>query len=162
MFRALVHSFHRLVSVQSSSSLKIARCAVHFNLALSSKNPIDYSRVPVLKELDLEEQMVRGSGPGGQATNTTNNCVVLKHKPTGIVVKCHALRMASSNRKEARRLMVERLDAHFNGELSVANQIKQLEMKKSAKNTSKRKKLDEMKRQWKERENIDWNEYICS
>lgn len=43
--------------------------------------------LPDLKEEELEEQFVRGSGPGGQATNKTSNCVVLKHIPTGIVVK---------------------------------------------------------------------------
>lgn len=43
--------------------------------------------LPVLNEEDLEEQFVRGSGPGGQATNKTSNCVVLKHVPTGVVVK---------------------------------------------------------------------------
>ena len=36
---------------------------------------------------DLEEQFVKGGGPGGQSINKTSNCVVLKHKPTGIVVK---------------------------------------------------------------------------
>lgn len=40
-----------------------------------------------LEEDELEEQFVRGSGPGGQATNKTSNCVVLKHNPSGIVVK---------------------------------------------------------------------------
>lgn len=40
-----------------------------------------------LSEAELEEQFVRGDGPGGQATNKTNNCVVLKHIPSGIVVK---------------------------------------------------------------------------
>uniref|UniRef100_A0A452GQM5 Prokaryotic-type class I peptide chain release factors domain-containing protein n=1 Tax=Gopherus agassizii TaxID=38772 RepID=A0A452GQM5_9SAUR len=40
-----------------------------------------------LSEADLEEQFVRGNGPGGQATNKTSNCVVLKHIPSGIVVK---------------------------------------------------------------------------
>lgn len=51
--------------------------------ALVNKKRLDFSQVPVLAEEDLEEQFVRGSGPGGQATNTTNNCVVLLHKPTG-------------------------------------------------------------------------------
>lgn len=46
-----------------------------------------YFNLPDLKEEELEEQFVRGSGPGGQATNKTSNCVVLKHIPTGIVVK---------------------------------------------------------------------------
>ena len=40
-----------------------------------------------LKEEELEETFVRGSGPGGQSVNQTANCVVLKHKPSGIVVK---------------------------------------------------------------------------
>lgn len=43
--------------------------------------------LPQLKEEDLEETYVRGTGPGGQAVNKTTNCVVLKHKPTGTVVK---------------------------------------------------------------------------
>lgn len=43
--------------------------------------------LPQLKEEDLEETHVRGTGPGGQSVNKTTNCVVLKHKPTGIVVK---------------------------------------------------------------------------
>lgn len=47
------------------------------------KHTVDYTRFPKLIETDLEEQHVRGSGPGGQATNKTSNCVVLKHKPTG-------------------------------------------------------------------------------
>jgi len=42
---------------------------------------------PALDESELEETYVRGHGPGGQAVNKTNNCVVLKHRPTGIVVK---------------------------------------------------------------------------
>lgn len=53
-------------------------------LAAGKKDAID---LPVLNEDELEEQFVRGSGPGGQATNKTSNCVVLKHVPTGIVVK---------------------------------------------------------------------------
>lgn len=123
--------------------------------AKSKKDKIDYSRVPILDEKDLEEQMVRGSGPGGQATNKTNNCIVLKHKPTGIVVKCHMTRSATQNRKEAHRLMVARLDERINGEFSVENQLKQLDEEKSSKSSWKRKRLDEMKKKWKERENVD-------
>lgn len=47
----------------------------------------DNAELLPLNETDLEEQFVRGFGPGGQATNKTNNCVVLKHLPSGIVVK---------------------------------------------------------------------------
>lgn len=43
----------------------------------------DSSRVPVINEEDLHEDFVRGSGPGGQAVAKTNNCVLLKHIPSG-------------------------------------------------------------------------------
>lgn len=118
----------------------------------SSNKTIDYSRVPVLREDDLEEQFVRGSGPGGQAVNKTYNCVVLKHKPTNIVVKCHMHRMATQNRKEARRILLEKLDAKINGAYSIENQKKLLADQKSYKSTLKRRKLQEMKEKWKQRE----------
>lgn len=44
-----------------------------------------------LDESELEEQFVKGHGPGGQATNKTSNCVVLKHIPSGLVVKVEKL-----------------------------------------------------------------------
>ena len=41
----------------------------------------------VLNEKDLEEQIVKGGGPGGQAVNKSNNAVWIRHIPTGIQVK---------------------------------------------------------------------------
>lgn len=157
MIHSLFHTFRCQLPKQFKgiASTTIVQRAYQTSLIYNSKETIDYSRVPVLDEHDLEERMVRGSGPGGQAVNKTNNCVALKHKPTGIIVKCHLHRMASSNRIEARRLLIARLDEHFNGELSVENQMKQLEIKKSSKSERKRKKIDEMKKKWKERENIE-------
>lgn len=40
-----------------------------------------------ISDNDLEEKFVRGSGPGGQKINKTNNCVELKHKNTGVVIR---------------------------------------------------------------------------
>lgn len=122
---------------------------------IGNKKKIDYSKVPVLHDEDLEEQMVKGSGPGGQAVNKTSNCIVLRHKPTNIVVKCHIHRAATANRKEARKKLIERLDEKFNGKNSVANQLKALQQRKTAKVSAKRKKLEEMKSKWKERENLE-------
>lgn len=48
---------------------------------------IDKSKVPKLNEKDLEEQFVKGSGPGGQNVNKRSSCVVLIHKPTGEEIK---------------------------------------------------------------------------
>lgn len=149
LFHKLRHQRHEF------SPLKFNQCAYQTSNILNSKKDIDYSRVPVLNDNDLEVQMVRGSGPGGQAVAKTNNAILMKHIPTGIVVKCHKTRSALQNKKEARKLLITRLDNELNGEQSVENQIKRIEMKKSVKSSQKQKKLNEMKKEWKERENIE-------
>lgn len=121
-------------------------------LSSSSKGSIDRSLVPKLNENDLEEQFVRGNGPGGQVVNKTANCVVLRHKPTGIVVKCHAHRMMQQNRTEARRLLVMRLDTMWNGEQSVAQQELVIQRRKNVESQRRRRKADDMKQKWRERE----------
>lgn len=115
---------------------------------------IDRSAVPRLDESELDEQYTRGSGPGGQATNKTSNAVVLRHVPTNIVIKCHAGRALAQNRKEARRLMVIRLDNLYNGERSVEAQEARLGAQKQAETQRRRRKVDEMKRAWREREEM--------
>ena len=60
-----------------------------------------------IREQDLEEKFVRGSGRGGQKVNKTNNCVFLKHIPTGIAIKCHIDRSREINRFLARRKLCE-------------------------------------------------------
>ncbi|KAK0459553.1 RF-1 domain-containing protein [Desarmillaria tabescens] len=74
--------------------------------------------IPELREEDLEETFVRGSGPGGQSINKTENNVQLLHKPTMIRVSCQLTRSLEQNRKLARRLLVEKLDKLANPGLS--------------------------------------------
>jgi protein subunit release factor A len=69
-----------------------------------------------LIEDELEEKFVRGHGPGGQATNKTNNMVQLKHKPTGIVIQCHETRSTLANKKIARKILKDKLDYMANGD----------------------------------------------
>ncbi|XP_048860978.1 mitochondrial translation release factor in rescue [Brienomyrus brachyistius] len=96
-----------------------------------------------LNEEHLEEQFVRGSGPGGQATNKTCNCVVLKHIPSGIVVKCHQTRSVDMNRKKAREIMQEKLDIFYKGEDSgVLKQRKEQEWRKLEKRKRARERLE--------------------
>ena len=71
-----------------------------------------------IKESDLEEQFIKGSGSGGQKINKTNSCVQLTHKPTGIVIKCQKSRSQNLNRYYARLELVERIAEKINGEKS--------------------------------------------
>lgn len=115
---------------------------------------LDYSRVPKLEESDLQEQFVKGCGPGGQATNKTSNAIVLKHKPTGLVVKCHETRSLDQNRKIARKILLTRLDNLVNGQNSLQNQKEQLMKRDSIKKKQKKKKLQDLKNAFVERENL--------
>lgn len=65
--------------------------------------------VLLLKEEDLEETFVRSGGPGGQNVNKVSTCVVLRHRPSGLVVKCQAGRSQAANRETARRILLEKL-----------------------------------------------------
>ncbi|KAJ8946367.1 hypothetical protein NQ318_010132 [Aromia moschata] len=139
--------FH--IGRKSVSSLPI------YNLFfIKYKHSIDYSKVPVLLEDDLQEMHVRGSGPGGQKTNKTSNCVVLKHLPSGIVVKCHETRSLEENQKRARASLLTKLDNLLNGDHSIAAQLKALDVKKSISKSQKRNKLKILKDEWKQRENL--------
>ncbi|KAF9050662.1 hypothetical protein BDZ89DRAFT_1005951 [Hymenopellis radicata] len=74
--------------------------------------------IPELNEADLEESFVRGSGPGGQSVNKTENNVQLVHKPTGLRVACQETRSLEQNRRLARRWLLEKLDKQVNPGLS--------------------------------------------
>lgn len=63
--------------------------------------------------------------------------------------------MLHENRKEARRLLIAKLDTLWNGDNSVEAQEKRIFEKKHLESSRRRRKLDEMKKRWKERENLD-------
>ena len=60
-----------------------------------------------VKEEDLEENFIRSSGPGGQNVNKVSSCVSLRHRPTGISIKCQRFRSQGRNRVWARYLLLE-------------------------------------------------------
>ncbi len=71
-----------------------------------------------VSEGDLEERFVRSSGPGGQRTNKVSTCVVLRHRPSGLEVRCQRERFQALNRFLARRLLIDKLEAQRLGRLS--------------------------------------------
>jgi len=66
-------------------------------------------------DTDLDESFVRSSGPGGQHVNRTATCVVLKHRPTGTMVKMQQARSQGLNRYYARKRLCELLEAKESG-----------------------------------------------
>lgn len=117
----------------------------------SIKDKVDFSLYPKLDEDELEEQFIHGSGPGGQCVNKAHNCVLLKHKPTGVVVKCHHFRETQKNRQLAREKLLDKLDEHLNGDQSVASQVNRLEKERNRIKEEKAAALREMKKKFKEK-----------
>jgi peptide chain release factor 1 len=63
----------------------------------------------ILREGDLEFSACRGSGNGGQHRNVTDSAVILKHKPSGIQIRCEAERSQLQNKETARAMLRAKL-----------------------------------------------------
>jgi protein subunit release factor B len=79
-------------------------------------------RAAGVREEDLEERFVLGSGAGGQKINKTSSAVSLRHVPSGMAVKVQASRSREVNRWMARRTIAERLLAQVAGILTARQQ----------------------------------------
>lgn len=101
-----------------------------------------------VREQDLEETFIRGSGPGGQHVNKTATCVVLVHRPSGISVRCQASRSQGLNRFYARRILVEKIERQQLGEASAEQQrIEKIRRQKRKRSKRAKAKMIEDKRQ---------------
>ncbi len=70
---------------------------------------IDEDTTVDIRPEDIEMEVYRSSGAGGQKVNKTSSAVRLIHKPTGIVCACQTQRSQLQNREYAMRMLVSKL-----------------------------------------------------
>lgn len=85
----------------------------------------------------IDEQFVRGGGPGGQKINKTSNCVVLQYAPLGLTVRCQRDRRRSINRFLALRELVEQAEMKIAPESS--QRLKDIERRRRNKSRAGRR-----------------------
>ncbi len=93
-------------------------------------------------EKDIEESFIRSRGKGGQNVNKTSTCVYLKHKPSGIEVKCQKARTQGLNRYYARLLLHAKIERLIKGRKSEEEQrIAKLRRQKRKRSKRAREKM---------------------
>jgi protein subunit release factor B len=102
-----------------------------------------------VKESDLDEKFIRAKGKGGQNVNKVSTCVYIRHRPTGFEVKCSRERKQGLNRFIARRMLLNKIEKRFFGEISEerSRREKIRRQKRKRSKRAKEKMLDKKKKQ---------------
>ncbi len=100
------HGVHRLVRISPFDAN--ARRQTSF-ASLEVMPELDNNIQVDIRPEDIEMQVYRSSGAGGQHINKTSSAVRLIHKPTGIVTSCQTQRSQLQNREYAMEMLKAKL-----------------------------------------------------
>ena len=100
------HGVHRLVRISpfdANARRQTSFAAVEVMPELDDSVEVD------IRDEDIERQVYRSSGAGGQHINKTSSAVRLIHKPTGIVVSCQTERSQFQNEETCMKMLRSKL-----------------------------------------------------